>query len=158
MRNRNSSVAKNRTYLVCYTCCIKRGLVADLRLMSSGGRTSWQDEPSLVRTEKTCPLSRHTTSSAPSTPLRLHSTEKMMLVRVLYSSSSGVCCNKTVSKTTKTIFQFQKCKPINPSYLWIGCIGDCVSGRVFAIAAIIQYVGQAGALPGSERWEGFAVF
>lgn len=27
--------------------------VSDLRLMSSGGRTSWQDEPSLVRTENT---------------------------------------------------------------------------------------------------------
>lgn len=155
-----------------YTCCIKQVFVADLRLISSGGRTSWQDEPSLVRTEKTCPLSRHTTSSAPSTPLRLHSTEKMMLVRVLYSSSSGVCCKKTVSKSTKTIFQSKnktwmdgkkkkkplKWEPINPSHLRIGRIGDCVSGRVFPIVAIVQYIGQAGALPGSEWWEGFAVF
>lgn len=69
-----------------------RTTVTDLRLTSSGGRTSWQDEPSLVRTENTCPLSLHTTSSVVSAPLRLHSTEKTMLVSRLHSSSSGVCC------------------------------------------------------------------
>jgi len=67
--------------------------VTDLRLMSSGGRTSWQEEPSLVRTENTCPLSLQTTSSDASGPLRLHSTENTMLVSRLHSSSSGVCCN-----------------------------------------------------------------
>lgn len=77
--------------------CSQRGsksemAVTDLRLMSSGGRTSWQEEPSLVRTEKTCPRSLHTTSSAASAPLRLHSTVKTMLVSRLHSSSSGVCC------------------------------------------------------------------
>lgn len=67
--------------------------VTNLRLMSSGGRTSWQEEPSLVRTENTCPRSLHTTSSAPSAPLPLHRTENTMLVSRLHSSSSGVCCS-----------------------------------------------------------------
>lgn len=63
--------------------------VSYLRLISSGGRTSCQEEPSLVRAEKTCPLSRHTASSVPSVPV--HSTRKTMLVSKLHNSSSGAC-------------------------------------------------------------------
>lgn len=63
--------------------------VSYLRLISSGWRTSCQEEPSLVRAEKTCPLSRHTASSVPSVPV--HSTRNTMLVSKLHNSSSGAC-------------------------------------------------------------------
>lgn len=76
-----------------------------------------------------------------------------MLVSRLHSSSSGVCCkthNEEGVSEGPGVFG-ERLVGRWSKHLRVGRVGDGVSsGRVRAVAAVVQHVGQAGALPGPQ--------